>query len=52
MEIIEINLVKLTKNNLNINEYLTILKIVKQKKGDDIPFFSSDRHLESLQSKG
>lgn len=47
--IIEIDLVKLVRLGLNINEYLTILSIYKEYKGDSIPFYSSNEFLKSLE---
>lgn len=49
MKIIEINLVKLSKNKLNINEYLTIHKIAKNITGEEFPFSSEQKHLDSLE---
>ena len=52
MSIIEINLVQLAKNKMNINEYLTIHKIAKNITGDEFPFSSEQRHLDSLEAGG
>jgi len=49
---IEINLVNLLKNNLNINEYLTIHKIAKTTDGYEFPFTSDQSHLDSLEKDG
>jgi len=48
----EIDLIKLLNLNLNINEYLTLIKIDKSKNNINFPFTSTDRHLESLEEKG
>lgn len=52
MEIVEINLLQLLKLDLNVNEYLTLLKL-KLLIADDIkfPFSSTEAHLQSLISK-
>lgn len=53
MEVVEINLVKLVKLDLNVNEYLTLLKL-KLIITEDIkfPFSSTEAHLQSLIAKG
>jgi len=48
--IIEIDLVKLARWELNINEYLTLLKI-QEKENFDLPFESSQKTIDSLVRK-
>jgi hypothetical protein len=52
--IIELDLIQLTKWELNINEYLTILKIkyLNDDVSIDLPYFSTEKTLESLVNKG
>ena len=52
IEMIEINLTKLLKADLNINEYLTLLKLHLLAKGQNISFKSSAEYLTSLVTKG
>ncbi len=53
MEVVEINLLQLLKLDLNVNEYLTLLKL-RLIIMDDIkfPFSSTEAHLQSLITKG
>lgn len=53
MEVVEINLLQLLKLDLNVNEYLTLLKL-KLIITEDIkfPFSSTEAHLQSLVTKG
>lgn len=47
----EIDLIKISKLNLNINEYLTLIKLDKSNKGINFPFTSTTDHLRSLAEK-
>lgn len=49
--IIEIDLIELDKYGLNIQEYLTLLKIYENREGRDIPFMSTDNTVKSLEDK-
>ena len=53
MEVVEINLIQLLKLDLNVNEYLTLLKL-RLIINEDIkfPFSSTEAHLQSLIAKG
>lgn len=47
--LVEIDLVKLVRNELNINEYLTIVKAYNNLNGkEDIPFLSDENSIKSL----
>lgn len=46
--VIEIDLKFLIKHDLNINEYLTLLKLSENIKGNDIPFYTTDSCLSKL----
>lgn len=48
----EIDLIKLIKLDLNINEYLTLFKIDKNTQGINFPFTSTVQHIQSLKNKG
>jgi len=49
---IKIDLTLLEKLKININEYLTILKIDQIGKDSDIPFNTESIYLDSLEEKG
>lgn len=48
----EIDLIKIAKLGLTINEYLTLVKLDKSNNGIDFPFTSTYKHLELLRDKG
>lgn len=50
-EVIEVNLTKLLKLNLNVNEYLTLIKIKSIIDEEPFPFISNQTFLDSLISK-
>lgn len=52
LDVIEINLVKLLKLNLNVNEFLTLIKIKYILDEVPFPFVTSQNFLDSLASKG
>lgn len=52
MSNIEIDLIYIAKRNLNINEYLTLVKLHEKVTGNDIPFYTTEKSLDSLQDKG
>ena len=52
IEVVEINLTKLLKNGLNINEYLTLVKLQLLSQSQTLPFQSSKLWLKSLIDKG
>ena len=50
--LVEIDLVKLLRHELNVNEYLTLIKAYNNLNDkEDIPFFSDENSLESLVTK-
>lgn len=49
--IVEIDLIKLLKNNLNVNEYLTLIKINGEINDKEFPFTSTELTLKSLEEK-
>lgn len=52
VEMIEISLTKLLKAELNVNEYLTLLKLHLLAQGQNIPFKSAPEYLSGLVKKG
>ena len=52
IEVVEINLTKLLKVGLNINEYLTMVKLHLMVKEQMIPFNTSQSIVQSLVDKG
>lgn len=52
MDEININLIQLLKLNLNVNEYLTLLKLRYISENIQFPFISAQSHLDSLSAKG
>lgn len=51
--IINIDLKKLNENNLNINEYLTLVKIYRLSLMEEIPFYTIDEgFINSIKNKG
>lgn len=52
IEVVEINLTKLLKVGLNINEYLTMVKLHLMVKEQIIPFNTSQSIVQSLVDKG
>lgn len=51
-KVLEIDLKQLLRLDLNINEWLTIYKIYENSNGNDIPFYTTNNSLGSLEDKG
>jgi len=49
---LEIDLVMLVRENLNINEYLTLVKAYNNLNGEDLPFSSTQQTLNNLELNG
>lgn len=48
----ELDLIRILKLNLNINEWLTLFKIDSQHNNLEFPFTSTVKHIQSLMEKG
>ena len=49
--LVEIDLVMLAREDLNINEFLTLKKAYNNLNGTDLPFFSEEKSINSLITK-
>jgi len=48
----DLDLIKILRMGLNINEFLTLIKMDKTIRGLDFPFVSAVNHINSLKEKG